>query len=376
MTSVKDLDEAQLLMLSTIAYLEGVAVEKDATVGEVVKYLLHKGGLADSQIPEKKSKSSEYSCNMTKRLTLGKILGQRSQGEYPCNMTKKEWVNLLKLIEKDKTLTNLKIKHGITEATGFRAFWCVDENNNAVLVYRGTASDFQWHDNGQGGYLPDTEQQNRALEYFEEHAGEYNYVIPTGHSKGGNLAMYTTIVSDSEKIGRCVSFDGQGFSLEFKKEYEDNIEKSQGKILSVCAKNDFVNCLLSPVGKKIYIETEKQEQYINNHCPHIMLDKRGHLREITEQDELTERLGAYSVSLLSAMSAENKVFAMDGIMAFFEENPEESKLQQLLATKMIINKFAEIAFANAVKERWDNFSPKTPSPEKTENETKQEPGSR
>ena len=44
---------------------------------------------------------------------------------------------------------------------------------------------------------------------------EHNYteLTVTGHSKGANKAMYTTIMCNN--VTRCVSFDGQGFSKEF-----------------------------------------------------------------------------------------------------------------------------------------------------------------
>ena len=50
--------------------------------------------------------------------------------------------------------------------------------------------------------------------YIKNLPKEYgNNITVTGHFKGGNKAQYVTIVTD--RIGRCVSFDGQGFSKEF-----------------------------------------------------------------------------------------------------------------------------------------------------------------
>ncbi len=70
----------------------------------------------------------------------------------------------------------------------------------------------------------------------------------------------------SDKVDRCVSFDGQGFSNEFCEKYKEEIEKNSYKITSISAYTDPVNALLNPIAKNI--------KYIKNTIPHMGRYKR------------------------------------------------------------------------------------------------------
>ncbi len=205
-----ELTEHQLLLLDNLIYLEEVANKNDKKIAYVISNLLYKDGL-------EKSRTKNH-----------KKIG--TNDEWPCYMTKLEWLTVLKQIEADPVLMSLTVKHGVTEVItvtdkkgkihevgGMRAACFVDESdtssgNNATVIFRGTCGDFEWDDNSKGGTQPDTIQQKKALEYIEG-LKEYDNITVSGHSKGGNKSQYVAIESD--KVDRCVSFDGQGFSKEF-----------------------------------------------------------------------------------------------------------------------------------------------------------------
>ena len=98
-----------------------------------------------------------------------------------------------------------------------RAACFVDDVNNPKdvnIVFRGTGNAYEWRDNGKGGYVSETEQQLRAAKYVEDLPSEWGDAMTvTGHSKGGNKAQFVTIATN--RIAKCVSYDGQGFSKEF-----------------------------------------------------------------------------------------------------------------------------------------------------------------
>lgn len=97
----------------------------------------------------------------------------------------------------------------------FVEYITTDENGNAYVIYRGTDGYIAWSENAEAATLADTEYQQKALNFFESipDLTLYNDVQLSGHSKGGNKAMYTTILCD--KVVRCVDLDGQGFSSLF-----------------------------------------------------------------------------------------------------------------------------------------------------------------
>lgn len=168
-----ELSESQLILLDNLIYLKGVANSRDKTVGEIVDDLLNNNKLSLSKDPR--------------------------TGKYPGSMSRDEWIGILKNIERDPQLKGLTVLHGdpgfvydengkIVQhkqtplEVGARMATFVDlETDEAVVVFRGTSGDAEWHDNGTGGYLTDTEMQQRALAYIEQLP--YNNITVTGHSK-------------------------------------------------------------------------------------------------------------------------------------------------------------------------------------------------
>lgn len=79
---------------------------------------------------------------------------------------------------------------------------------------------------------------NKFLKQISEsdYIKNYDSLAMTGHSLGGNLAMHAAIVSAMPEIGladkleRCVSYDGPGFSDEYLAVHGKYIDKVKGKI--------------------------------------------------------------------------------------------------------------------------------------------------
>lgn len=167
---MNELNESQLLLLNNLIYLQGVADSNKKTVKEIVDSLI-KGGRLEESINQE---------------------AEDAERKYPFDMTRGEWENLLEKIYNDEQLSSLTLTHGITGEmpdkngqpimkngkileAGMRAATFVDPDGHATVVFRGTGGDFEWFDNGQGGYLADTPQQIAALEYIE--SLEYDNII-------------------------------------------------------------------------------------------------------------------------------------------------------------------------------------------------------
>ena len=169
-----------------------------------------------------------------------------------------EAFQMLQNIQKDDMLRNLVIESRIETRIRGVAFSYPNTPSEAVIAFQGTGPYYAaWDDNCQGGYLTDTEMQKEALRFVDSwlkthHDGiaKKEYLVVTGHSKGGNLAQYVT-VRRTRAVQRCVSFDGQGFADEFMNKYRKNVHNARPKIRSVCACNDYVNILLQPIASEI-----------------------------------------------------------------------------------------------------------------------------
>lgn len=266
-----------------------------------------------------------------------------------CEMTVSEWKELVEMIKEEPTLLDYKVTNYYDDdSTGMRAACFVNDETNPTdvnVVFRGTKGDYEWHDNGEGGYLSDTKQQEAAAEYVNKLPDKYgNNMTVTGHSKGGNKAQYVTIVTD--RIAKCVSYDGQGFSEEFLEKYADEIAQKRQSIISISAKDDFVNCLLYPIaGTRIYIETEKQKKFVYYHKPNILFSDNGDLRSQTAQSDLSKFINEYTTYMISNLDEPERSVTIDGIIALLEKGEsKESIIQTIYAGANAITHLDDFAF--------------------------------
>lgn len=176
-----------------------------------------------------------------------------------------EWADMLDSMKKSD-VCELKLKDVDFDGKKALITYFMDKEGKAYVVFRGTGAG-EWEDNFLAGAVADTEQQKRALDYINSLGADHITVV--GHSKGGNKAKYVALLSD--KVDRCVAFDGQGFSKFFIEKYQDRIETNKHKITCYALDNDFVNILLYDIyNKKHYIEGNSIGSFIENHSPNSL----------------------------------------------------------------------------------------------------------
>lgn len=166
------------------------------------------------------------------------------------------------------------------------AYIPIRKKNNAnekiedvVVIFRGSSTnETEWSDNVLNANRVWSYPMDESVMYINNLPEEYgNNITVSGHSKGGNRAQYVTILTD--RIGRCLTYDGQGFSDEFVEYYKDEIEEKMSIIHSISAEYDYVNCLLNPIAGTIeYISSICDRDYKLNHCPDRVFGKDGDLR--------------------------------------------------------------------------------------------------
>ena len=239
----------------------------------------------------------------------------------PASMIKSQWVELLEsflnnkeneAFLKDYTIQNYETND--TDENGLRACCFVKESNgnveDVVAVFRGTSGGNEWKDDLMMANAVSSEIMDDAAIYIKNLPKEYgNNITVTGHSKGGNKAQYVTIVTD--RIGRCVSFDGQGFSKEFLEFYSARIEERKSIITSISAEHDFVNSLLFPIAGDIkYIKADFDKEFGLNHCPNKVFNQNGELNEEVEQPAFISRLISHLTKYSSATVSDSTLNAI------------------------------------------------------------------
>ena len=128
----------------------------------------------------------------------------------------------------------------------FSAMTCIC-GGFSYIVFRGTDDNVVgWKEDLILSYRSDTPGQLRAVDYLTRIAALTDCPLRAcGHSKGGNKAMYVTIICDN--VDRCICYDGQGFSQEFMDKYSVEIQQNSSKITCYALETDFVHLLLFPV---------------------------------------------------------------------------------------------------------------------------------
>ena len=137
-----------------------------------------------------------------------------------------------------------------------------------------------------------------------------------------------TVLSD--KVDRCISMDGQGFSQEFLDRYYAEIEKKGGSITNYYLDGDFVSILLFPIPGSAQVCIEGDDSIIleKNHVPssfyryyqdedgywHILENKSGDpALVIGTREEVMVYMHELTVFLLNVMPEEDKRKAGDYI---------------------------------------------------------------
>ncbi|NLT95382.1 MAG: DUF2974 domain-containing protein [Clostridia bacterium] len=106
------------------------------------------------------------------------------------------------------------------------------DDDNIYVAYRGTdATMVGWKEDFNMSFLPEIPAQSEAVQYLEKAAGQnHSYIRLGGHSKGGNLAIYSGVRCSGEIRKRILSihnFDGPGFTKDLLlcKEYREMLPR-------------------------------------------------------------------------------------------------------------------------------------------------------
>ena len=215
--------------------------------------------------------------------------------------------------------------------------------DNLIIVYKGTAGDFEWKDNVEGTYnISDTKQQRIALSYFDEMVEKFKdvkKVYVSGHSKGGNKSQYIGVLrGNMSKLERVYSFDGQGFNSIFLKKYNKEIENNRHKIFNICNEYDYVNILLFSIANKIFIksttgigndddrQSKLKHRFGGFHSPYSMFKNENgilKLNDVTEQSDIMKNFEKLFEYYNTNMEIEDSKFMYYRMSLFMMESGSE-----------------------------------------------------
>lgn len=148
----------------------------------------------------------------------------------------------------------------VEEEIQFSAMIYSDDKDHLLLVFRGT--DFYsvgWKEDFKMSYLPIIPSQELAKEYLTEYFKQFQHPITiAGHSKGGNLAVYSAIACPRmyhHLILDVYNFDGPGFAPEVLglESYED----MKAKVHTYLPQDSFVGMLLDRLETPAVVQSSR-----------------------------------------------------------------------------------------------------------------------
>lgn len=183
------------------------------------------------------------------------------------------------------------------------------------IAFEGTdLRSIAWKEDLQMSYLPQVPSQRMAAEFLEEHFKEYPYPVTIGgHSKGGNLAIYSAIFNrekNQDLIEGIYSYDSPGF---LKSMLQNDRYKNIGhKIHSYVPQDSIIGLLMHKLEEQhiVYSHATDSRQhdvftwkiYGNRFVESKLTESASHIKQITNDllDELSlDELEHFSEALFS-----------------------------------------------------------------------------
>lgn len=276
-----EISDNDLCMLEQLTYLD--------------KDVLKEAGISNMSYKRfSKSKDNSLSTflNQFTDASLDKLASNKDNEIGGSHMKGSEWAGIIRYLKSKYTggandlyLTDV---HENKDKTPLAlCFTKTKDSKEAIVAFKGTSGGEEWADNVQGFNQNDTACQRDALEYIQ--SLPYTDITVTGHSKGGNKAMYVAITSD--KVTRCLAMDAQGFSQEFIDKYWAEIQQRGKNITNFSLSVDYVHALMFqiPNSNQVYFEGFDLYDAAQFHCPnaYFKIDEDGNI--VLENGEIAMR---------------------------------------------------------------------------------------
>ena len=138
-----------------------------------------------------------------------------------------------------------------------------DPENTSVISFRGTDStEIGWAEDFEMAFEDETDAQRLSAEYLADYAenNPNTQIILTGHSKGGNDAIYAYLASEKtvrEQVKHVYNFDGPGVSEKVAAHYAQAYGELGGKMDSYLPQDSVIGLLLKDhPGKVHFVESD------------------------------------------------------------------------------------------------------------------------
>ena len=211
-----------------------------------------------------------------KGITFSKICEQENFEElFPLERTARKNLLLFNAMAYSKRYGKVRINYhenifNSEEEIQFSATTFIMPNGDACVSFRGTDSTITgWRENFNMLYNDTVPAQISAVKYLNNVARKIRgNITVVGHSKGGNLAIYASVMCSEkakEKIVEVQSFDSPGFTEDFVE--SKNYLETESKILKFVPEDSMIGMLLNDTASYRIVKSDGEG--IHQHDPFL-----------------------------------------------------------------------------------------------------------
>ncbi len=217
-----------------------------------------------------------------------------------------------------------------------------------LIAYRGTDNTVTgWKEDFDMAYEEEVPSQRDALKYLARIARKYDgKIILTGHSKGGNLALFAGSLASSRVQKRIVTVynnDGPGFNE--KSRAFSNIGKIRGKTVTLIPESSFIGMLMEHSDN--YRIVASSNRMIMQHDPYSWLFDGPHFKYVESRSTDSVIFENVVSKWLKSASHEEREIFVDAAFKCIEsvglEDLAGNSLEILAKTPGLIRSFKNLS---------------------------------
>ena len=232
------------------------------------------------------------------------------------------------------------------EQIQFSAYTILLPDKTHVIAFRGTDNTvIGWKEDFNMSFSPEVPAQREALKYLEEEAALTNSkLIVTGHSKGGNLAVYSSAKASKkirERISAIYNFDGPGFLSDFLSStgYKEITEK----IHTFVPRSSIIGMLLDRREKHLIVESSQIGIY--QHDPYSWRVLGVHFVLVNELSTSANLFDKSLKSWLYSIPADERSLFIDSVFSWLS-TADVTRPFELKHPKALLSVFSSVKEAD------------------------------
>ena len=199
-------------------------------------------------------------------------------------------------------------------------------NNFLIISFRGTDGTYTgWKEDFEMCYKPFIPSQKESEKYAKKltRFSLKKKIILVGHSKGGNLAVYSSIFLNPKKIHSVYIFDSPGFKKSFLN--EEGFKHIKDKIIAFAPQTSIIGRLLYQDYKITIVDSEKT--LFNQHNLYNWNIEEVQFKKLDKFTYLSNKIDDVVKHNLEKLSYDEKVEFVESLFGIIKEMSKDDVIQ-------------------------------------------------